>query len=159
RPAPAQRVLGRPLNRSRSEPADIDRADAERWIWSRVVPAGPIEVVHDRPWATVLRVPLSNGAAWFKACAAVQEHEPRLTAELSRRWPDLVAVVLGYDERRGWLLLEDAGTPLSSIGNRPELWEAMLPRYAELQRGETAHVDDHLAHRMPDLRLSRLPQR
>jgi len=124
-----------------------------------VVPAGPIEVAHDRPWATVLRVPLANGAAWFKACGAVQAFEPRLTAELFRRWPDLVAGVVDHDERRGWLLLLDAGTPLSSIGNRLELWEALLPRYAELQHGETAHAEDHLAHRVPDLRVSRLPER
>src|SRR5262249_59362841 len=106
-----------------------------------------------------LRVPLANGTAWFKAGGAVQAFEPRLTAELSRRWPDLVAGVVDHDERRGWLLLLDAGTPLSSIGNRLELWEALLPRYAELQRGETAYAEDHLAHRTPDLRVSRLPER
>lgn len=136
----------------------MDPGDAERWIRSHVVPVGPIEVAHERPWATVLRVPLADGAAWFKACAAVQSFEPRLTAELSRRWPDLVGVVLGHDERRGWLLLRDAGSPMSEIGNRPELWEAVLPRYAELQRGETSHVEDHLAQQVPDLRVSRLPE-
>jgi hypothetical protein len=35
----------------------------------------------------------------------------------------------------------------------------VLPRYAELQRGETAHVADHLAHQVPDLRLATLPSR
>ena len=106
----------------------------------------------------MLRVPLGGGAAWFKACGAVQAFEPRLTFVLSRRRPGLLAEVLAHDEERGWLLLADAGAPLQSIGNPPELWEAVLPRYAELQRGEAAHAGDHLAHGVPDLRVSRLPE-
>jgi len=136
-----------------------DKADVEEWIRSHVEVSGPIEVVHTRPWATVLRVPHADGLAWFKACAPVQAFEPRLTAELSGRWSDRVAEVLGHDERRAWLLLADAGTPVGSAGNPPEAWLAILPRYAELQRGEAAHVADHLAHGVPDLRLATLPTR
>jgi hypothetical protein len=136
-----------------------DKAVVEEWIRSHVEVSGPIEVAHARPWATVLRVPHADGVAWFKACAPVQAFEPRLTAELSGRWPGRVAEVLGYDERRGWLLLADAGTSVGSAGNPPEAWLAALPRYAELQRGEAAHVRDHLAHGVPDLRLATLPMR
>ena len=32
-----------------------------------------------------------------------------------------------------------------------------LPPYAELQRGETAHVDEHLADGVPDLRVETIP--
>ena len=41
----------------------MDRAAAEDWIRAQVDPVGPIEMAHDRPWATVLRVPLANGIA------------------------------------------------------------------------------------------------
>ena len=116
-------------------------------------------MVHERPWATVLRVPLAGGVAWFKACAPVQAFEPRLTAELFSRWPDRVATVLAHDEERAWLLLADAGTPIGVFGNPPEAWLVALPAYAELQRGEAAHADDHLAHGVPDLRLATLPAR
>jgi hypothetical protein len=112
----------------------------------RVEPVGTIETVHERPWAMVLRVPLADGVAWFKACAPVQAFEPRLTAELYARWPDRVAEVLGYDEERAWLLLADAGRPVGSFGNPPEAWLAALPMYAELQRGEAAHVREHFDH-------------
>ena len=112
-----------------------------------------------RPWATVLRVPLADGVAWFKACSPVQAFEPRLTAGLFARWPDRVAEVLGHDERRGWLLLADAGTPVGTYGNPPKAWLAALPPYAELQRGEVAHRDDHVAHGVPDVRLATLPDR
>ena len=107
----------------------------------------------------VLRVPFADGVAWFKACAPVQAFEPRLTAQLFARWPDRVAEVLAHDEERAWLLLADAGTPMRTFGNPPELWLEALPPYAELQRGEAAHAHDHLAHGVPDLRIAALPAR
>jgi len=138
----------------------VDLAAAEEWICSHVEPVGPIVTEHERPWATVLRVPLDGGGtAWFKACAPVQAFEPRLTAELFARWPDRVAEVLGHDEQRGWLLLADAGAPIGAFGNAPEAWLEALPLYAELQRGEVDHTQAHLAHGVPDLRLPGLPAR
>jgi hypothetical protein len=109
----------------------------------------------------VLRVPVGVGAGsvWFKACGPVQAFEPRLSAELSARHPDLVAEVLAHEEERAWLLLADAGTPIAVYGNPPEPWLAVLPRYAELQRGEVGHAEDHLAHGVPDLRVARVPER
>jgi hypothetical protein len=135
----------------------VDRGAVEGWIRSQVAPVGAIETAHDRPWPTVLRVPLADGAAWFKACAPVQAFEPRLTAGLFARWPDRVVEVLGHDEERAWLLLADAGTPVGAFGNPPEAWLAALPSYAELQRGEAAHALDHLRHGVPDLRVRTLP--
>jgi hypothetical protein len=137
----------------------VDRAAAEDWIRRQVEPVGAIETAHERPWATVLRVPLAEGVAWFKACAPVQAFEPRLTAGLFARWPDRVAQVLGHDEERAWLLLADAGTPIGVLGNSPEAWLVALPLYAELQRGEAAHAREHLTHHVPDLRVATLPDR
>jgi hypothetical protein len=137
----------------------IDPPTVEEWIRVHAEPVGAIETVHERPWATVLRVPLAGGVAWFKACAPVQAFEPRLTAELYARWPDRVSKVLGYDEERAWLLLADAGRPVGAFGNPPEAWLAALPLYAELQHDEAAHAQEHLAHGVPDLRLTTLPAR
>src|SRR5207245_2331183 len=136
-----------------------DRTAAEDWIRAYVEPVGAIETAQDRPWSTVLRVPLAESVAWFKACAPVQAFEPRLTAGLFARWPDRVAEVLGHDEERAWLLLADAGTAIRALGNPPETWLVALPLYAELQRGEAAHVLEHLAHDVPDLRVATLPAR
>lgn len=137
----------------------MDLADAEDWIRAHIEPVGPMETTHERAWATVYRVPLADGVAWFKACAPVQAFEPRLTAELFARYPDRVAEVLAHDEERAWLLLADAGTPIKAFGNPPEAWLVALPLYAELQRGEAVHVHDHLAHGVPDLRVATLPAR
>ena len=135
----------------------LDIVAAEDWIRRHVEPVGAIEAVHKRPWATVMRVPVAGGVTWFKACAQVQAFEPRLTAELYARWPDRVTEVLAVDEARRWLLLGDAGLAVGDCGNPPEAWLGALPLYAELQRGETAHAADHLAHGVPDLRIVALP--
>jgi hypothetical protein len=130
--------------------------EAEAWIRKHVEPAGPSEVVHERPWATVRRVPIDGGVTWFKACAPVQAFEPRLTAALAGRWPDLLPGVLAHDEERAWLLLGDAGERLG-FGGGPGPWLSVLPRYAELQRGEAAHAAEHLDGGVPDRRLAIFP--
>jgi hypothetical protein len=131
----------------------------EEWIRVHLRTVGTIEAVHERPWATVLRVPIDGGVAWCKACAPVQAFEPPLTAALFARWPDRVAEVLGHDEGRRWLLLADAGVPVGLSRNPPEAWLVGLPLYAELQRGEVPYVRHHLARGVPDLRLATLPAR
>ncbi|HET7182527.1 MAG TPA: hypothetical protein VFI15_09880, partial [Candidatus Limnocylindrales bacterium] len=83
----------------------------------------------------MVQVPTADGTVWFKACQPQQAFEARLTAELSRRWPDRVANVLGVEPDQGWLLTADAGQSIGSLGNPPELWARIMPRYAELQMG------------------------
>jgi hypothetical protein len=135
----------------------VDLPAVEEWIRMHADPVGPIKTAYERPWAAVLRVPLADSVAWFKACAPVQAFEPRLTADLFSRWPDRVPEVLAYHEQRAWLLLADAGMSVGVFGNPPQAWLTALPRYAELQRGEAVYAQEHLAHGVPDLRLATLP--
>jgi hypothetical protein len=107
----------------------------------------------------VWKVPLDGDAAYVKACRPIQAFEPAVTSALAGRWPDRVAEVLAFDPDRSWLLTADAGTPIGDDGNPPELWAEVLPRYAELQRGETGHVAEHVASGMPDLRLAAFADR
>jgi GNAT superfamily N-acetyltransferase len=134
----------------------LDVIAAEEWIRKHVEPVAAIETTHQRPWATVMRVPVARGVTWFKACAPVQAFEPRLTSQLYGRWPDRVTEVLAVDEARRWLLLGDAGIAVGERGNPPEAWLKALPLYAELQKGETASAPDHLGHGVPDLRMAAL---
>ena len=92
----------------------VDTLAVEEWIRGHAEPVGAIETVHEQPWATVLRVPLVDGVAWFKACAPVQAFEPHLTAKLFARWPDRVAEVLGYDDPPGAL----RGVPTARLRRR-----------------------------------------
>jgi hypothetical protein len=134
----------------------VSRLDVDGWICGLVELAGDIELVHERPWGTVRRVPVDGGFVWFKECAAAQAFEPRLTATLASRWPDRLPGVLGYDVERRWLLLGDAGTPLGFDGPL-EPWLSVLPLYAELQRAEAARLGEHLQGGVPDRRLTVFP--
>jgi Phosphotransferase enzyme family len=134
-------------------------AELAEWVRAHVGESLALELVHERPWSRVYRVPRPGGDLWLKACAPVQAFEPHLTDALSARWPGLLPEVVAHDEPRSLLLLGDAGTPVRAVGNPPELWFRVLPRYAELQVGEAEHIAEHLAHHVPDLRLAALPAR
>lgn len=110
---------------------------------------GPIK---DRPWSTVWR--LEDGL-WLKRCKSIWRFEPRLTVALARRWPDRLPEVVDHGE--DWLLLRDAGSPAEKLPRAHALWLEAIARYAELQRGEVAHVAEHLAAGVPDQRNAALP--
>jgi Phosphotransferase enzyme family len=132
--------------------------DAEEWVRTYVEPTGAIETAHVRPWGTVRRVPVGDTALWLKACDPEHAFETRLTALLAHRWPGRVADVLAHDDERAWLLMADAGRFIG-ISAPPHLYLDVLARYAELQRGEAGHAQDHVDHGVSDLRLAVLPKR
>jgi len=68
-----------------------------------------------------------------------------------------VVGVIAQDVDRAWLLTADAGEPIATYGNDPAIWLRALPRYAELQRGEVAHMTEHFDHGVPDRRTETLP--
>lgn len=129
-----------------------DRHEALDWARAHGA-SGSVEVVSDAAWARVTRV----GDAWLKECAPVQAFEVALTRALFARWRDRVPTVLAAEG--SWLLLADAGSPLRAFGDALDAWQTVLPIYVELQRGETGHVDEHLAAGVPDLRAETLPAR
>jgi phosphotransferase family enzyme len=126
--------------------------DAEAWVRAFVEPTGPFDVVRERTWATTTRVPTARGDVWLKSSADTHAFEPRLVVSLASLRPDLLPRVLAADVDRGLLLMADAGTPFEALGNPPELWLKLLPRYAELQRGAQPPAG------LPDRRLARWPE-
>jgi hypothetical protein len=136
----------------------VDLAAVEACVRQFVVPTGPLEVTKERPWAATAKVPTAGGVAWFKQCAPIQDFEPRLTATLAARTPELLPVVLGWSADPPWLVTADAGVAVGDRDDRLELWERLLPRYAELQQRETAYAADHLSHGVPDRRPEQLPE-
>jgi len=139
-------------------------ADATAWVDARLASAGlrrtgPIEQPHVAWWSTALRVPSGEGPVWFKATQPEGSFEARLTPLLASRWPDRTVAVLATDAERGWLLTRDAGTKLRELsdGRVVEHWEALLPRYAEMQRELAPQVDELVGIGVPELRLASLP--
>jgi hypothetical protein len=137
------------------------RADAEAWIRERVEVAGAIEQLHVYPWSTVFRVPTADGALWFKATTPeIHGFEPRLTAILAECCPDRVTELVEMDAGRAWMLMRDAGTRLREREpSDPGLWEAILPRYAELQIAVAPRADELLTLGVPDMRPAGIPDK
>jgi len=135
----------------------VEQLEVEPWAAEHVELTAPLEIAHERPWATVWRAQTRHGVAWAKACAPVQSFEPRLTAVLASRRPGLLPEVIARNDERAWLLLGDAGDRLG-FGAGPEPWLSLLPVYAELQREEIAYAAAHLGDGVPDRRPARFPE-
>ena len=117
-----------------------------------VEPTAPVEVIHDRPWSTVLRVPTDEGDLFLKQEAPLQAFEVPLTLALASRWPDRMPAVVAADVERAWLLLRDGGVRVAD-SCAYDVFEHALRLYGELQVGEVPHADELLGLRLPDVRL------
>ena len=124
-------------------------AEARGWVEEQLAVdgreiRGELEQPHLMQWATALRVPTSDGVAWFKACLPELGFEREVLALLAARCPDLVPRVVAADPERSWLLLDDAGERLRELDSSPghvERWATALARYAELQRAAAPDAD------------------
>jgi hypothetical protein len=130
--------------------------------------SGAVERVHVTAWSTVSRVPTRQGAVWFKENGPGSAYEAALIRALGDWVPGHVIGPLAVDTERGWSLLPDGGATLRSIHaespdgtgtDRLRQWEAMLGRYAELQRTLAERVPDLLALGVPDMRPELMPDR
>jgi hypothetical protein len=117
-----------------------------------IEPTAPLEIVHERPWSTVIRVPTAEGDLYLKQEEPVQAQEVSLTVALASRWPDRVPEVVAADVERAWLLMRDGGVSLADAGTI-EPFPRALELYGELQVGEVVHAEELLAMGLPDVRL------
>ena len=125
-----------------------------------LAPGAELECVRDRPWSIVLRAATPRGIVFFKAASASGRHEPGLVAELARRWTDRVAAPLAIDPERGWMLMEDLGPRLRDDldgADALDVWERLIPRYAEIQLESGLEPTRWLELGVPDRRLESLP--
>ncbi len=122
---------------------------------------GPVEILHQRPWAAFARVATDHGVVYFKAPAPGSRYEAALTQALARWRPDCTVPLLDVDLERGWLLSADAGDTLRTITRSPDQvqhWLKVLPLCADLQMDMSARVPEVLALGVPDRRLAHLPR-
>jgi phosphotransferase family enzyme len=134
------------------------RAQAEGWIDRRLAEAGrertgPVEQTRVRPWATVLRVPTTDGVVWMKAAGPATAFEAGLYEVLAREVPEQVLVPIAVDAPRGWMLLPDGGAPVT------ELPAAALAQYGRLQRTLAPRASELPTLGVPDMRPEVMPGR
>jgi len=143
------------------------RREAEAWLREVVerhggAPGGGIEWVRESPWSLVLRMRAREGFVYFKASGEAGRHEAAVMAELSRVWSDRVPAPVACDAARGWMVLADHGQALAAgpgEGSSLELWQRLLPLYAEIQVASAAHVEDWRRLGVPDRGLDVLADR
>ncbi len=123
---------------------------------------GELELVRERPWATIMRCPTTSGVVWLKAAGEATAFEAPLYELLAEAVPDRILVPLGVDAERGWILLPDGGPSLGVELEGPEMLEALVevvPQYARMQRELAPHADRTLAEGVPDMRPAIMPTR
>lgn len=126
-----------------------DHAGQERWVDERLARlglrrTGPYDRVHQRPWATAVRVPTDDGTLWFKAHTPVLAREAPVTRLLARLRPGVVLDVVDSDDDRCWLLSRDAGAKIRTRISTPEDLRLLVPvlqAYADLQRAAVSQAD------------------
>jgi Ser/Thr protein kinase RdoA (MazF antagonist) len=118
------------------------------WIASYVEPAGPLEVIKERPWSFVVKVPAKDGVFWFKENRGATGYEASLIHALARWVPGRVLQPVAIDAERSWSLLPDGGQTLRETGGGN--WEQMLAEHAQLQRDLAVHSAQLLSLRVPD---------
>ncbi|MFI5100844.1 MAG: hypothetical protein ACHQE5_10090, partial [Actinomycetes bacterium] len=141
-----------------------DFSGQERWVRDRLddlglVPSGPFERVHVRPWATALLVPTGAGPLWFKAHTPLLAREAPVTRVLAALRPGTVLDVLVSDDERCWLLTRDAGEKIRGrIATTDDLrrLEPVLAAYGDLQRAAAEQTDALLAAGALDRRTDRV---
>ncbi len=146
------------------EPGWLDEVTA--WIGAELSHAGcpatgAVEMVHQRPWSALARIPTAAGATYFKASAPAVRFEAGLTRALGQWHPEMTVPALAVDVERGWTLSADAGPTLrSQIRQAADLrrLHPLLRSYAGMQQALAQRVPDMLALGVPERRLETLPR-
>lgn len=111
-------------------------------------------------WSVVARVPVADGALWFKANPPRSGFEPALGAALAQWSARDAPPVRAVDTERAWAVTEDVGERLDALLKQdPDVTHLLLPmrRYARLQRLLSERVEDLLKLGVPDARPAKIP--
>src|SRR5687768_7148884 len=100
------------------------RPPYQDWIATHVTPSGDLEVVKERPWSFVVKVPTKDGVFWFKENRGATRYEASLMRALAQWAPGRVLQPVAIDAEKGWSLLPHGGQTLREAGERD--WERML---------------------------------
>lgn len=120
---------------------------------------GPVEQFGVSPYSVTMRVPTSEGYAYFKAAPPEFGYEPSLVRAIAERFPAHSPEVLEIDRERSWLLTRGVEPfwQLEPTLEHVELYERMVRTYARMQQELIGQVATLTAMGVPDRRPARLP--
>ena len=141
------------------------RAEADRWIFTRLqeaglTRAGPPGQRRTRPWSTHWVVPTSGGRVWFKANCPDLTFEPALQQLLAELAPGRVEPPIAVEDSRGWMLTWDRGETLAER-HEPTLaeWCAIVQEAGDVQRRAAGAREQVLSTGVPDCSPGTMPER
>lgn len=117
---------------------------------------GRAELVKERAWGMVLRLPTEAGNFYAKANCDGLAAEAALYDLLRTRAPEHIVSVVATRPVEGWMLLADGGRVLGDDPYTPTQWARALTEYAALQRHLEPDVDAMLACGILDARPTAL---
>ena len=118
--------------------------------------AGPIEIRRIWSISVLARVPTTAGNAWFKAVFPHFHHEPAVSARLSELVDGFVPRPIAVEAKRGWLLLEDGGTPVREVAGAEDAILSSIDQLVAAQDATRGHLSEFEALGCPRRPLSGL---
>ncbi len=116
--------------------------------------SGPIQQVKLTDLSIVLRIPVLNGALYFKAVIPAAKYEAALSQHVSRLHQEKSVEIVDINENEGWLLMREVGgVPLRQFPHK-HIWQKAIEQYARLQIAETEHIEALISMGLPDRRLN-----
>ena len=105
------------------------------------VPEGIIR--QSRAWtrSSILQLNTAKGRVYLKAVSEAFSHEPLLTQQLAKWYPENTPTVIAIDADKGWLLMEELrGTSLDTVAD-VDTWEAAVRKFGKLQFSLTSRSE------------------
>lgn len=139
--------------------------EAEKWIQlvmkaEGIKLVGKPEIIHNRPWSCIIRIPSQPTPYYFKATDGLSAHEIKLAAYLCKIAPKHSPRIIALHPDKSWAIMEDAGQRLrESLIATPDWahWEKALPQYAQIQQKAAEKPELLLAFGLPNRSLAELP--
>lgn len=135
-----------------------------RWAQDQVIAVGirltgGFQQMNAGPTFALLRLETNHQALWFKATGEPNSHEPSATLVLARLFPHQVPRVLAvHNAWNGWLSAEEPG---ASLEHSPDFtaWQRAAEQIAQLQIASIPSINDLIAAKAKDLRISKLAEK
>ena len=135
---------------------------ATKWIEQQVFErdqtlTAPIEYIKNWGISCVLRARTTSGDLYFKEASTLPlfADEPPLTRSLAELFPDHMPQVIGIEQQRHWMLLQDFGSTVSELDDATAQDEVFV-LYPQLQMQSAEHIDELIAIGCLDRRLDKL---